>query len=174
MQKCGPQTRVEAESLGWNQEVAEDESRHAALVASMDQQIRDLARQNTITQAMSINRFFEPGTKGRCMMLTRLSLDDIVTAYSTQERAYKTDEEDVSQRRILTKEAIQALQMLRLHEEQQDDGDSGLISRLGRHERVVRQRAEQGLKQSTISMIATLHRILWLPRTFLYVPISWL
>ena len=38
----------------------------------------------------------------------------VVAAYSTEEKAYETDEEDVLQRRILTKEAIAALQTLRL------------------------------------------------------------
>ena len=57
------------------------------------------------------------------------------------------------QRRIPTKEAVQALPTLRLYEEQQDDGDSGLISRLGRHERAIRQRTEQRLKQSTSGIV---------------------
>ena len=78
-------------------------------------------------------------------------INDIVTAYNTQEKAYETDEEDVVQRRIPTKEAVQALQPLRLYGKQQDGGDSGLISRLGRHERAFRQRTEQGLKQSTLA-----------------------
>ena len=85
-------------------------------------------------------------------------INDIVTAYNTQEKAYETDEEDVVQRRIPTKEAVQALPTLRLYEEQQDDGDSGLISRLGWHERAIRQRTEQKLKQST--SVATLRRTL--------------
>lgn len=37
------------------------------------------------------------------------------------------DEEGVPQRCILTIEAVEALQTLRLHEAQQDDGDSGLF-----------------------------------------------
>ena len=63
-------------------------------------------------------------------------INDIVTVYKyrTQEKGYKNDEEDVVQRRIPTQQAAQALQNLRLYDEQQDDGDSELISRLGRHE----------------------------------------
>ena len=57
--------------------------------------------------------------------------------------------------RVLKKEAIEALRTLRLYEEQQDDGDRGFIARLGRQERVMKQRAEQGLKQSTISSYIT-------------------
>ena len=34
--------------------------------------------------------------------------------------------------RVLKKRAIEALQTLRLYEEQQDDGDRGFIARLGR------------------------------------------
>ena len=39
----------------------------------------------------------------------KIIIDDIVAGYSTQERAYETDEEDVLQRRISRKEAIEAL-----------------------------------------------------------------
>ena len=56
---------------------------------------------------------------------------------------------------VLKKEAIEALQTLRLYEEQQNDSDCGFIARLGRQERVMKQQAEQGLKQSTISSYIT-------------------
>ena len=82
-------------------------------------------------------------------------INGIIAGYSTEEKAYETDEEDVLQRRIPPKEAIAALQILRLYEEQQDEGDSRFISGLGRHERVIRRRTEQGLKQSTISSYFT-------------------
>lgn len=47
-------------------------------------------------------------------------------------------------------EAMQALHKLRLYEEQNDNGDSEWISRINRHERVMRARGVQSLKQSSI------------------------
>ena len=153
--KYGPQTKAEAESSDWKErEVIEKKARHAAEIVKMDEQVRDLVRQNRIAQAMSINQFLNPEDK-EVYDTDDIVVDDIVAAYSTEERAYETDEEDVPQRRILAKEAIEALQTLRLYEEQQDDGDSRFISGLGRHERVMRQRAEQGLKQSSIGSYFT-------------------
>lgn len=77
-------------------------------------------------------------------------VDDIVGAYSTVERAYETDEEDVPECRIPLIEALMPLQTIRLYEEQQENGNAELISRTNRHERVMGQRIEQRLKQTTI------------------------
>ncbi len=47
-------------------------------------------------------------------------------------------------------EAMKALQKLCLYEEQHENGDSEWISRINRHERLMRARGFQGLKQSSI------------------------
>ena len=72
-----------------------------------------------------------------------------------RERAYETDEEDVLQRRILTRDLLRPYKRYVCVEEQQDDGDSEFIARLGRHETVMRQQTEQGLEQSTINSYLT-------------------
>lgn len=45
---------------------------------------------------------------------------------------------------------MKSLQKLRLYEEQYENGDSELISRINRHERLMRARGFQSLKQSSI------------------------
>ncbi len=42
------------------------------------------------------------------------------------------------------------MKSLRLYEEQHENGDSELISRINRHERLMRARGFQSLKQSSI------------------------
>ena len=130
-----------------------DVLRHNSITILPNQLFLSRFRRNRIAQAMSIDQFLNP--EDEVYDADEVIIDDIVTAYSTQERDYETVEEDVLQPRILKKEAIEALQKVRLYEEQQDDDDSGFISRLGRQERVMKQRTEQGHKQSTINSYFT-------------------
>ena len=77
-------------------------------------------------------------------------VDEIAKAYSIGDRNHETDEEDVIVPKVRYSEAMQALQKLRLYEEQNDNGHSEWISRINRHERVMRARGFQGWKQSSI------------------------
>lgn len=77
-------------------------------------------------------------------------VDEIAKAYNIGDRTHETDEEVVTIPKVGYSEAIQALQKLRLYEEQNDNGDSEWILRINRHERVMRARGFQGLKQSSI------------------------
>jgi len=52
--------------------------------------------------------------------------------------------------RIKLDEAIEALQKLRLYEEQQEDGEREVITTLLRHERRIQGRLLQNTKQMTI------------------------
>lgn len=45
---------------------------------------------------------------------------------------------------------MKSIQKLRLYEEQHENGDSELISRINRHERLMRAGGFQSLKQSSI------------------------
>lgn len=74
----------------------------------------------------------------------------IAKAYSTGDRTYETDEEDVVIPRVSHAEALQALQTLRLFEEQHEEGDDELIAKINQLERVMRARSFQGLKQASI------------------------
>ena len=49
------------------------------------------------------------------------------------------DKDNVLQSRVLENEAVEALQTLRLYEEQRDGGDSEFISRLGWQKRAMKQ-----------------------------------
>lgn len=71
-------------------------------------------------------------------------------AYSIGDRTHETDEEDVDVPKVSQLEAMQALQKVRLYEEQHENGDGEWISRINRHERVMRARGFQGLKQASI------------------------
>ena len=148
--KYGPQTREEAEVSGWNERVEEDVAQHDALVSGMAMQIRDLARQNRVAKAMSISQFLNPAEE-EVYDSDEVIVDDIVNAYSTEERRYETDEEDIMEPRVRMKEAIEVLQTLRLYEEQHDDRGGAFISGINRHERVIRRRHEQELKQTAIT-----------------------
>ena len=62
----------------------------------------------------------------------------------------ETDGEDVFITKVSYAEALQALQKVRLVEEQHENCDSEWISRINRHERVMRARGLQRLKQASI------------------------
>ena len=111
----------------------------------MAQHIHYLVYQDRIAKAMSITQFLYLQEED-FYDTEEVLIDDIVNSYSREERAYETNEEDVIMLRIRQNEAILALQTLRLYEEQQDEGNSVLISRINRHERVIGQRTKQGLK----------------------------
>ncbi|CAF9926667.1 MAG: hypothetical protein ALECFALPRED_003502 [Alectoria fallacina] len=62
------------------------------------------------------------------------------TSTENNERDQKTDEEEIIEPRIPQKEALVMLQRLRLYEEQQDNGDPTMITRLNRYESTIRGR----------------------------------
>lgn len=147
--KYGPRNRNEPIDLGWKDLVLQDEAEQRGVTREIEQNIRDQARQNRITQAMSIDQFLNPLDENIDDM-AEVVVDEIAKAYSIGERLYETDEEDVIIPKVGHGEALQALQLLRLYEEQQEGGDSGWILRLNRHERVMKGRGFQGLKQASI------------------------
>ena len=57
-------------------------------------------------------------------------MDEIAKAYSTGNRIYETDEEDVVIPRVGYSEAIKALQKLRLYKDQHENGNSEWISHI--------------------------------------------
>lgn len=95
---------------------------------------------------------------GQCLNPIREEVDDesdeiiegIAKAYSAGDRTHETDEKDVFIPKVSYAEALQALQKVWLYEEQHINGYSEWISRINRHERVMRARGFQGLKQASI------------------------
>jgi len=66
------------------------------------------------------------------------------------EREHETNEEEVELIYIKETEALAALSLLRLYEEQQEDGDSEVVSLLNRQERVIRSRGSKSTHQTTL------------------------
>ena len=64
-------------------------------------------------------------------------IEHIAELYAGPDRDAETDEDESKQPQIKLSEALQALQKLRLYEEQQEDGERDLITSLIRHERQI-------------------------------------
>ena len=149
--KYGPMTKRIARVTGWEAEVAQDTRIYDDVLTQMDKQIKVLASKEKIKSAMNVARFLNPADE---------DVDDkeedivnvIAAAYSHEERAYKTDEENVPVARVKDSEALQLLECLRLYEEQQDNGDDVLVTRLNRYEREIRKRRAAAQKQTSIQM----------------------
>ena len=127
--KYGPMTKRIARVTGWEAEVAQDTRIYDDVLTQMDKQIKVLASKEKIKSAMNVARFLNPADE---------DVDDkeedivnvIAAAYSHEERAYETDEENVPVARVKDSEALQLLERLRLYEEQQDNRDDVLVTRL--------------------------------------------
>lgn len=115
----------------------------------IEERNQNLARQNRISKSMAIGQFLNPQEEN-VDDGEEVIVDEIAKAYSIGDRNHETDEEDVIVPKVRYSEAMQALQKLRLYEEQNDNGHSEWISRINRHERVMRARGFQGWKQSSI------------------------
>ena len=64
---------------------------------------------------------------------------------------YQSDEEPEVLAKIIVKEAEQAIQLLRLYEEQQDDCRNGFIEALDSHNDVLHERKQSGLQQQLLT-----------------------
>ena len=147
--RYGPRNQEEANNLGWNDRVQEAEEVERSVQRDVEQGIKELARQHRISQSMAIGQFLNPSEEEIDDESDEI-VEGIAKAYSIGDRTHKTDEEDVVIPRVSHAEALQALQTLRLFEEQHEEGDSELIAKMNRHERVMRARSFQGLKQASI------------------------
>ena len=135
--------------MRWKDLILQDKAEHRGVAQEIEQGIRDLARQNRLTEAMSIDQFLNPLDKSIDNM-AEIVVDEIAKAYSVGERLYETNEEDIIIPKVEHGEALQALDLLCLYEEQQEDGDSGWISQLNCHKSVIKSRGFQELKQANI------------------------
>ena len=126
---------------GWEKDVYEDNQVLIDTNFRMTQQIQSLAQQKGIRSAMEVATFINPADE---------VIDDddedpfesILEAYSFggAERDHETDEEDVTVELVKESEALDLLSRLRLYEEQQEDGDKMVISRLTGYEKNIRAR----------------------------------
>ena len=73
-------------------------------------------------------------------------IEQVAELYAGPDRDAETDEDSSEQPQIKLDEALQALQKLRLYEEQQEDGERDLITALIRHERRIRSQRARNTK----------------------------
>ncbi len=126
---------------GWNNYVYEDKQTLNKTLIQMEQQIALLVQQRHIQTAMRTDKFINPDEE----IVDETDEDifeSLAEAYSTggEEREQETDEEDVDEDRIEDAEALELLSRLRLYEEQQEDGDDAIISRLNKYEGSIQAR----------------------------------
>ena len=123
----------------WQTALTKDNRLFDSMLAVMEQQIKDLERQNRIQSAMDIGTFINPAHE----RVDDKDLDEddfeesLIEIYGTGfvERDHETDEEDVTVDPIGEDAALKLLSDLRLYEEQQVDGDEDVISQLNKYER---------------------------------------
>ena len=80
--------------------------------------------------------------------------EDIIEHIAAQfgpERDAESDEKNIKQPKIKMSEAYTALQLLRLWEEQQKDGDSNILSFLNKYEQRIRDRRMRESQQRPIT-----------------------
>lgn len=119
--KYGPRNSGEENDLGWKGLVEVEEDGQRAVNREIEEGIRNLARQNWISKSMAIGQFLNPQEE-KVDDDVEVIVDEIVKAYSTGDRTHETDEEDVIIPKVGCAEAMQALNRLRLYEEQNDHG----------------------------------------------------
>ena len=161
--KYGPRNLGEENDLGWKDWVEVEETGQRAVTREIKEGIRNLARQNCISKSMAIRQFLNPQGEEVDDDL-EVIVDKITKAYSTGDRTNETDEEDVVIPRVGYSKAMKAFQKLHLYEGQYENGDSEWISRINRHERLMRARGFQGLKQSSIRGFFWVNSLLYLLR----------
>ena len=124
-------TREEAEKYGYlNETRAQEQETEQRL--QMQATIRRLEDRGHIQSAMRIGEFLNPVEE--VVEDTEEDLEDhIVAIYDGHEREYETEEEVIVSR-VQNKDALRALETLRLYEEQREVGDDDLIRRLNRKE----------------------------------------
>ena len=126
---------------GWKNYVYEDDQVLDDTMVRIERQIQSLAEEKRIRSAMEVATFINPANE-------MIDDDDedhfesILEAYSVSGamRDHETDEEDVTVELVKESEALDLLSRLRLYEEQQEDGDMMVISRLNEYEKDIRAR----------------------------------
>jgi hypothetical protein len=133
-----------ATQFGWNEAVAQE------LEAQLSATIQRLADSKCIHNVMDISTFLNPVDE-IVDDPDGVILDSIVDAYVEADRDRETDEETQPMSIIKQQEAMQAVQLLQRYEEQQEDGDNEILSRLGQLELTVQRRMFNSQKQIQIT-----------------------
>ena len=124
-------TREEAEKYDYLNETRTQEQETEQRL-QIQATIRRLKDRDHIQSVMRIDEFLNPVEE--VVEDTEEDLEDhIVAIYDGHEREYETEEEVIVSR-VQNKDALRALETLRLYEEQREVGDDDLIRRLNRKE----------------------------------------
>ena len=125
----------------WRNYVYEDNQVLVDSMIRIDRQIQSFAQKKRIRSTMEVAAFVDPADE-------IINDDDedhdelVLEAYSFggAMRDYETDEEDVTVELVKESEALGLLPRLLLYEEQQEDGDKMVISRLKEYEQIIKAR----------------------------------
>lgn len=117
-------------------------------IQMVSQGLQQLQSSSRIRDLMDVNTFLNPVDEKVEDSIEKID-EDILARYGPEIDA-ESDEEYEELPRISFNEALDALKNLRLHEEQQDDGDQGLIQALDRHERALAFRKSSRMTQGDI------------------------
>lgn len=142
--RFGPMTQSQAKRH------VQSESNDSNNMTQITANLRNLETSGHIHEAMQMSQFINP---------TEETIDDedgdifeqIVDRFGNGKDAETDEEETPVLVKITTMEALQALQVIRLHEEQQAEGDKEFLIRLNRHERVLHQRRQNDSIQTSIT-----------------------
>lgn len=126
---------------GWNEDVDEDDQIFKKTIIGMQRRIQSLAREKYIKSVMEMATFILP--KNEIVDDSNEDIFDSIAESSVTgvvERDHETDEEDEPETLIEHSEALTLLARLHLYEEQQEDCDEMVLSRLKEYEKTVRAR----------------------------------
>ncbi len=84
----------EENDLGWKDRMKIEETEQRAVTREIQQDIRNLARQNRILKSMAIDQFLNPEGEEMDDDL-EVIVDEIAKVYSTRDRTHETDEENI-------------------------------------------------------------------------------
>ena len=151
----GPQYSVPTEEESKkNPRVAvmdEEDSETQPIIEQMKKTMDTLQISGRIRQVMNINQFLNPASE-QIVENDEDIVSHLVECYEQyEERNYETDEEKDFIKMITIKEAMNALNTLRLYEEQQEEGNKTLIRQLDAEERWIQNRILTGAIQRNIT-----------------------
>ena len=121
---------------------------HKELYKDIERKIKDLEQAGRIRCPMAIENFISPPDE---------EVDDndddimeqIVARYGEEDEDGEPEKEDMATR-ISDADGLKAMLIFQQYEEQQEHGDKGLLEHISRHERVIKAREKQKLKQTTL------------------------
>src|SRR5204863_3777091 len=116
-------------------------------IQQLGEQLRQAGRIDRLP--ININDFIDPIEEA-----TTEEPEDIIEHIAAQfgpERDAESDEEDIEQPKIKMSQSYTAVQLLRLWEEQQKDGDSSVLSLLNKYEQRIRERRMRESQQRPIT-----------------------